>query len=196
VARNRIDWTKQPLGRVPDKLLATQLGVTRQTVWAARRRLAAKQSTFAGAIEVVDATDICQDDRCSRIEIHAKHHIDRSALDPFVDNAYGYRKVARHGQTLRAIVAKHIERRRCKVFREIYDDVIYDYGSFVSKDAGARAIWRAISDLLSQDVIVNVKVSGCRSPGGYIRSDSPLLKDTDGQRFLLETLEDAFPTAA
>jgi hypothetical protein len=181
--------------RTSDRFAAHTLGVTTATLRASRRKQTAPFSYVDdGAIEVIDATNICRDDRCDRIEIHATHPVDRRATDPFCDPTYHTRKVQRHGPTLNAIVAKHIERRRCKVFREIYNDVIHDYGTFKSKAAGTRAIWRAIEQLLAADQITSIKVAGTKSPGGYVRSDSPLLRDSDGRRSLLESLEDQFPT--
>lgn len=147
-------------------------------------------------LELADANNICLDDRCTIIEVHGVHEIDAEAADPFHDPAYTRRSMARHGETLREIVAKHVERRRCKVFREIYNDVIHDYGNFKSQAAGTRAVWRAIRELLNRKEIIPIKAAGTTSPGGYVRSDSPLLKDSDGLRFLLESLEDQYPTAA
>lgn len=180
--------------RKSDRLTAQALGVSSVALRVSRR----KQRTFSyvndANVEIIDATAICRDDRCDRLEIHAAHSIDARVKDPFYDPAFGRRKVQRHGATLNAIVAKHIERRRCKVFREIYNDVLHDYGTFKSKTAGTRAIWRAIEQLLAQHEITSIKVAGSNSPGGYVRSDSPLLHDRDGRRFLLETLKDKYPT--
>jgi hypothetical protein len=143
-----------------------------------------------GLVEIVDVSNICLDDRCACVEIHAVHPINSRAKDPFNDPKFTTGRTPQHGATLREIVVKHVSSRRCKPFREIYNDVLDDYGTFTSAHAGARAIWRAIADLMRRQEIVPVKQPGTRFRGGYVRSDSPLLKDLDGQRFLLEQLED------
>lgn len=92
-----------------------------------------------------------------------------------------------HNDLLRECVLKQIPLRRCKPFREIYDDVLNDYGAVAS-----RTIHRALDRLLEERVIAHVisPYFGV-SVSGYVLYTSPLLWDRDGFSHLVDMLEDA-----
>lgn len=192
----RINWSKQPLGKVPDRVLADRLGVSRQAVCRARKRYAsviaarAQHAAMAKMDEFCDGIRICRDDRCHRVEIHAAHPIHEDTLDPFYDAAYPHRR-EQHGETLREIIYSHVPTRYCKPFQDLYSDVVDDYGQ-----VNTRAVYRALKVLVGREQITNVSPGKSkRLPGGYVRSDSPLLSDAEGREFLLSTLEDQRPTS-
>lgn len=133
-------------------------------------------------------TTICQDDRCTREEIHAAHRVSPRRRDLFAKDNKS-RVHESHRKALRDIVRAHVPKHHCKPFRVLYNDVLNDYGDFVSDQAGFRAVWRALSSLISEGSIVSVTKDGPRSLGGYVRSDSPLLRDEDGRMCLLENLD-------
>jgi hypothetical protein len=192
----RINWEKQPLGEVPDQVLANRLGVSRRTVCRARKRYAsliadrAQRAAMAKEDEFYGGVRICRDDRCTRVDIHPVHDIHEDMPDPFYDACYPHRR-EQHGETLRDIIYSHIPTRYCKPFQELYGDVLDDYGY-----VNTRAVYRALKVLVTREQITNVSPGkDKRLPGGYVRSDSPLLSDSEGREFLLSTLEDQRPSS-
>jgi hypothetical protein len=139
---------------------------------------------------------ICRDDRCPRVDIHAAHPIDfQGAEDPLYDAAYPHCR-ERHGETLCEVIYDHIPVRYCKPFQDLYSDVLEDYGQ-----VNARAVYRALKTLLLREQIISVTLPPTkerktkRPPGGYVRSNSPLLADADGRDFLIDTLAETRPTS-
>jgi len=153
----------------------------------------AQRAAITDREELCGGVRICRDDRCPREEIHPEHPIADSVRDPFYDAVYPHRR-EQHGETLREIIYAHVPARYCKPFQDLYTDVLADYG-FVN----TRAVYRALKVLLGRSQIINVsppsRIKSKRLPGGYVRSDSPLLSDPDGRDFLLGTLEDRRPTS-
>jgi hypothetical protein len=200
VRRKRINWNKyweNETLRQPDRILAEKLGVTRQAVQRARRLFLSKRAEEPlppAPITVLtigeDGAEICRDDRCDREDVHLAHFIPDNLPDPFYDVAYPYRRREVHTHTLREIVYDHTPVRRCKVFKDLYQEVIEDYGTFASYNAGCRAVWRALKRLVGEARIIHVTFAG-KDIGGYVRSDSPLLRSNEGRWTLIETLKDA-----
>ena len=95
------------------------------------------------------------------------------------------------GSLMREFVLKYVGYRRCKVFHEIYHDVLEDYGS-----VDERSVYRWLAKLVDEREIVNVAPPGRSKkgrplPGGYVRSDSPLLWETDGYSTLIDSMNDS-----
>jgi hypothetical protein len=68
------------------------------------------------------------------------------------------------------VVLKTIERYTCKVFRQIYSEVIDDFGQITQ-----RTVYRSLSKHVDRQNVVHV--SWRRGDGGYLLPTSPLLKD-------------------
>jgi Fe2+ or Zn2+ uptake regulation protein len=81
------------------------------------------------------------------------------------------------------IVQEHLGRRRCKPFYEIYAEVRDDFGSVPE-----RRVRRALESLVAKQIVARIMLNS--RLGGYVLSDSPLLKEEDGYALLRENLVD------
>lgn len=158
----RIDWSTTLVGERSNAELSAMLGVSKATIAMARVRLAEGRikATQTCVSFPRNPFGICQDDYCEVDEIHPAHVVPMTSIEV---------REFQHGDTLNDIVYSHVHTRRVKLFSEIYDDVVDDYGSVL-----IRTVWRALAALRNAERITKICPPNYAKLGAYVRVDEKL----------------------
>lgn len=125
-----------------------------------------------------DPQIVCRDERCPIEGVHRVHAV---VSGPQV-------KEKRLRPTIDECVYAHIGMRRIRAFREVYGDVVHDYGTITE-----RGVYRSIERLIDERKVIRVVPwPNGRSYrlGCYLRYESPLIWDRSGQRSIQEQLQE------
>lgn len=132
--------------------------------------------------------NLCRDERCTIKAVHLNHEIIETRMqreqryeqlgwrrDPLeriirIQERKTSWRAAHCGHALQSAIIHATSRRRVKIFAEVYQNVLDDYGTVTD-----RSVYRHIDQLLDRGRIVRVSFDGNLS--GYLRPRSPLLND-------------------
>lgn len=125
-----------------------------------------------------DPQELCRDDRCPFEGVHKAHSCAKLA-------AVAERKVR---STLDECVYDWVTSRYVRTFRDVYSDVVQDYGSITE-----RGVYRALERLIDDRRVIRVVPwpnGRLLRLGAYLRYDSPLIWDARGHANIQEQLHD------